>query len=346
MPFRSKQQMKACFATNGFHGKVDCHEWAHATPSIKSLPDKVKNFGGAIDYSRKKCLKCGGKPKMQQGGCFDAIGNPIPCEGQQLHEKNPGYTFTRSSSETDRLMLEAQRLKMLNGADPALTTPIQEEGESSPYNIDPIRQKNNGDWRIDNNKKVDPFQLGLGLQGVTTGLSWLSGIMDRRRQNRYLRGNLSTLGRIESQPVDNFQPNPYNLYAKLGGNIKKYMYTNDSHNTAIDETAGRMQFGGQTFFGNPRKIKNLTINQLPFPQLSDPMNALTGMLGQQPSEQGADFNEIVKNMQQGIYKKGGKWIQKAINPAHKGWCTPLSNPHCTGHRRAFALMMKRKHGFQ
>lgn len=43
--------------------------------------------------------------------------------------------------------------------------------------------------------------------------------------------------------------------------------------------------------------------------------------------------------------KGGGWLKGAINPDHKGWCTPLSNPHCTGHRRAFALMMKKKHGF-
>lgn len=42
--------------------------------------------------------------------------------------------------------------------------------------------------------------------------------------------------------------------------------------------------------------------------------------------------------------KDGKWIQHAINPSHKGWCTPLSNPHCTGHRRALALRFK--HGLE
>lgn len=44
-------------------------------------------------------------------------------------------------------------------------------------------------------------------------------------------------------------------------------------------------------------------------------------------------------------KKGGNWIQKAVNPKHKGWCTPMSKPTCTGKRRQFALMMKKKHGF-
>lgn len=43
--------------------------------------------------------------------------------------------------------------------------------------------------------------------------------------------------------------------------------------------------------------------------------------------------------------KGGGWIAHAVNPAHKGYCTPMSKPTCTGHRRAFALMMKKKHGF-
>lgn len=32
MPFKSQKQMKACFATKGFSGKVDCEEWAKKTP--------------------------------------------------------------------------------------------------------------------------------------------------------------------------------------------------------------------------------------------------------------------------------------------------------------------------
>jgi len=40
MPFKSKAQSKACFATKGFGGKVDCKEFADAT-NYKSLPKKV-----------------------------------------------------------------------------------------------------------------------------------------------------------------------------------------------------------------------------------------------------------------------------------------------------------------
>jgi hypothetical protein len=45
------------------------------------------------------------------------------------------------------------------------------------------------------------------------------------------------------------------------------------------------------------------------------------------------------------YKKGGstdkKWIQKAINPAHKGYCTPMSKPTCTPKRKALAITLKK-----
>lgn len=44
------------------------------------------------------------------------------------------------------------------------------------------------------------------------------------------------------------------------------------------------------------------------------------------------------------HKSGGKsdkkWIQKAVNPAHKGFCTPISKPTCSPRRKALALRFK------
>lgn len=40
MPFKSSQQSKACFASKGFGGKVDCKEWAGKT-NYKTLPKKA-----------------------------------------------------------------------------------------------------------------------------------------------------------------------------------------------------------------------------------------------------------------------------------------------------------------
>lgn len=46
-----------------------------------------------------------------------------------------------------------------------------------------------------------------------------------------------------------------------------------------------------------------------------------------------------------VMKKGGstdkKWIQKAINPAHKGYCTPMTKPTCTPKRKALAMTLKK-----
>ena len=44
--------------------------------------------------------------------------------------------------------------------------------------------------------------------------------------------------------------------------------------------------------------------------------------------------------------KGGKadknWIQKAVNPKHKGYCTPMTKKTCTPRRKALARTFKKK----
>ena len=39
-------------------------------------------------------------------------------------------------------------------------------------------------------------------------------------------------------------------------------------------------------------------------------------------------------------KKGG-WIQKAVNPKHKGFCTPMTKKTCTPRRKALARTFKK-----
>ena len=38
--------------------------------------------------------------------------------------------------------------------------------------------------------------------------------------------------------------------------------------------------------------------------------------------------------------KDKKWIQKAVNPAHKGFCTPMTKATCTPKRKALARTFK------
>jgi hypothetical protein len=48
-----------------------------------------------------------------------------------------------------------------------------------------------------------------------------------------------------------------------------------------------------------------------------------------------------------VMKKGGKvtkdkkWIQKAVNPKHKGYCTPMTKATCTPKRKALAMTFKK-----
>jgi hypothetical protein len=47
-----------------------------------------------------------------------------------------------------------------------------------------------------------------------------------------------------------------------------------------------------------------------------------------------------------LMKKGGKnWIKKAVNPKHKGYCTPMTKSTCTPKRKALARTFKKHHGF-
>jgi hypothetical protein len=40
-------------------------------------------------------------------------------------------------------------------------------------------------------------------------------------------------------------------------------------------------------------------------------------------------------------KKDKKWIQKAINPKHKGYCTPMTKATCTPKRKALAITLRK-----
>lgn len=39
--------------------------------------------------------------------------------------------------------------------------------------------------------------------------------------------------------------------------------------------------------------------------------------------------------------KKKKWIQKAVDPKHKGYCTPMTKPTCTPARKALAKRFKK-----
>jgi hypothetical protein len=241
MPFKSKAQMKACFATNGFNGKIDCDEWAKDTDT-KSLPDKKKEEGGYNMYRPKDCKKCGGK--MQRGG--------------EMYDQ-------RQRDEMRAYLESLQNQQLLDTAPPPIAdTPqmgqdriaegIQKGIIQAPQGYNP----NQFDYTTQNPAPTppkNPYQtlqnVGIGIMGARTALGFLSGAVERRRQNQYDYTQQTALGQMNPMQASDFQPNPYSLYAKYGGNLKTIMkdferWSNDAKMDfgSGDDDKGMMKKGG------------------------------------------------------------------------------------------------------
>jgi hypothetical protein len=67
------------------------------------------------------------------------------------------------------------------------------------------------------------MNLGIGMKAVRTLGSEISGRVARARQNEYDYLQQGALGMMNPMPTDDYQPNPYSLYAKYGGSLKRYM---------------------------------------------------------------------------------------------------------------------------
>jgi len=50
--------------------------------------------------------------------------------------------------------------------------------------------------------------------------------------------------------------------------------------------------------------------------------------------------ETYKTLEDAKKKKSKNWIQGAVNPKHKGYCTPMTKKTCTPKRKALARTFK------
>lgn len=80
---------------------------------------------------------------------------------------------------------------------------------------------------------------------------------------------------------------------------------------------------------------------------SDPMLIPEGMLDNVPGARNGAGIPFGRTLQYEDIEtaKSGNWIQGAVNPKHKGYCTPMTKSTCTPRRKAFAMTMKKHHGF-
>ena len=192
MPFRSKKQMKACFATKGFNGKIDCHEWAHETGDTKKLPNKVKKQQG------------GGMPSeyMTYGDYGD---NFIEFEDPRLAANElPPATGPQPVANQFGLRKSPQEL---------MSKQPQGQGWKEQSAIDAAKEPYKGE-----RNKLDPSLL---LRGASNAASWLGNLVDRKRQDAYDMAQRAEFSRPKPQLASNFQPTHLSYYAKYGGKFQQ-----------------------------------------------------------------------------------------------------------------------------
>lgn len=108
--------------------------------------------------------------------------------------------------------------------------------------------------------------------------------------------------------------------------------------------ASKAGFGGYNKNGGVTKAKSRM-------KIKKKMQA-GGVEGKQPKAgmvdpKGAYTKVQMRNLPPAPMKKGGKvgkdknWIQKAVNPKHKGYCTPMTKATCTPKRKALAMTFKK-----
>ncbi len=204
MPFKSDKQRKACFATKGFNGKINCREWANE---------------GKMKYRGNK-MQMGGQPKQSDYPDYESWNMAMEEWVNSLSStpaappavENPGNPGVWRGTDEFADMFNAG----LNKDNPTYNAESASNWENpNKPDMGPLDPSGEEKKR----KKIDPY---FALRGVTTGLSWLSGKVERNRQNAYQRNQFSSLGQLDPLPVSNFQPTAYNLYAKYGGKISKY----------------------------------------------------------------------------------------------------------------------------
>lgn len=150
---------------------------------------------------RPNNLKCGGKKKKQEGGKIDMsqfynqpVSSPFKSEPQQ------GYN-NRIEEGIAKGILDIER----------------QEGDSLLDSYNAVNEK-----KTPATPKHWDQSLGIGMMALRGLTSEIAGRVARGRQNQYDYMQQAALGQMNPMPATDYQPNPYSLYAKYGGSLKKY----------------------------------------------------------------------------------------------------------------------------
>jgi hypothetical protein len=155
--------------------------------SVLNLPRFKKRLGGSLS-------------KYQSGGPFDPItGEPIV---QLKPNTETNYDFIQPNQNIIRPKVDGEDLFKIDQ---------EEQSKGTP-----------NDFQVVVPKQKSPYNPYFAMRAATVGLAELSGRAERKRQDQYFYNQQSTLGQRDALPYQDFQPNPYSMYAKYGGSLKKY----------------------------------------------------------------------------------------------------------------------------
>jgi len=164
---------------------------------------------------------------------------------------------------------------------------------------------------------------------------------------------LEQLGRVEAEPSN---PNRRAEISRVHGELNKGYKTGGRVGKAVGSLVHAATKAAKKHYKKKKLAEDTKKGKFPETEsLTHQVGPYVGDVGSEGkkakkfakrSHKKEEAAEFVRDRAETGYAKGGKtdkrWIQKAVNPKHKGYCTPMTKKTCTPARKALARTFKKK----
>jgi len=148
---------------------------------------------------------------------------------------------------------------------------------------------------------------------------------------------LEELGRVEGERSN---PNRRAEISRVHGELNKGYKTGGRVGKAVGSLVHAATKAAKKYHKKKKLAEDTKKGKFPETE------SLTHQVGPYVGDVGSEGKKAKKEVERAGAKKGGKadknWIQKAVNPKHKGYCTPMTKKTCTPARKALARTFKKK----
>ena len=148
---------------------------------------------------------------------------------------------------------------------------------------------------------------------------------------------LEELGRVEAEPSNK---NRRAEISRVHGELNRGYKTGGRVGKAVGSLVHAATKAAKKYYKKKKLAEDTKKGKFPETE------SLTHQVGPYVGDVGSEGKKAKKEVERAGAKKGGKadkkWIQKAVNPKHKGYCTPMTKKTCTPARKALARTFKKK----